>query len=318
MKRFLWLIAAMIFCAAAPIGEIQPNDAVIVKLKTNELVLGVVQNKDDMKLILRSETLGIVEIPYFQIDTIEKQLSNVKAKAEIEKIPPKKIWSGYLEGGLTGSHGNVNNLSFRAAGAIARNTDANRSKAEATYNLDYKEDTDTHRQKKSGNRLNIDARSEWPLPFLPRLNYYIAGNFYYDEFKDFDYQAGGNTGFGFDLLKRERPALLLTTHAGAGVTKKFGADDPKVGEVTPEAVAGLALDWEPFSLQKVSASTEIFPNLRQLGEYRWVNKAALIFYLTQAKNLNVSLGAQHRYDTQHDVKTKSTDIDYFASVGWKF
>src|SRR5262249_61861239 len=100
------------------------------------------------------------------------------------------------------------------------------------------QDDQTKKQEKTGNRFNFDLRSEWPFWFYPRLNYYVAGNFYYDEFKDFDYQAGGNTGIGFDIIKRDRPALLFTSYAGAGVTKKFGATDPQVGELTPEAAAG--------------------------------------------------------------------------------
>jgi len=281
--------------------ELSQDTVVVIQLNTDENLKGEYKGLEENQILFQHEAMGLIKISSENIKTVKIF------------VPEKeKIWQHQLAAGIKGSSGNSENFSLRAAAKTKRETERHRFEADVTYNLDYNRDNDTQISKKTGNRLVANARNDRFFKKYPRLSYYIAGTYEVDEFKDFEHQIYGNTGFGFKIVDRER--FLLASHAGLGYSYKWGAPP---NEHNPEGVVGLNTKWNPTKTQEVTASTEIFPHLGDLGEFRAVNKANWKVFFSEEKNLAIDLGVEHRYDSQPGT-AKSSDLDYFAMINWTF
>ena len=299
-------------------STVPQNSTILLSLTNGDTLLGKFQSYDattrtvtlenDALGTLHLETTHLTDAKIFNVET------QVLTKIEIkEKNPKPKIWESQISGGLNGTSGNSKNLSIRGGAKTKRQTDRNKATLEGNYILGYSKDTTTGQNKKNTHRFSADGRSEWPIAPLPQLNVFLASSFEWDEFKDYDARWAINAGLGYDIIKQTN--LLFSSHLGAGVSREFGGTNDRW---TPEGVAGLNLDYAPYELVKLSAATEIFPDLHELGEFRAVSKAAWTMFFSKAKTFNTGLGIEHRYDSTPGPNRKSSDWDYFATLTWLF
>lgn len=215
-------------------------------------------------------------------------------------------WKGSIEVGLAGSDGNTEQMSFRTGINANRKTERFDTKISLNY-LYAKSGGD-----ETANRLGINLRNDWLLKDS-RWRIFAEGQYENDQFQDWDHRISGFAGVGYEFIKRER--TMLVGRAGVGGSQKIGGDDEGFN---PEALLGLDLAHKISERQKLTASTDYYPRLDELGEFRWVNKASWEIMVDPETSMFLRLGAEHRHDSDPGEAFKQNDLNYFLTLGWSF
>lgn len=217
-----------------------------------------------------------------------------------------EAWEGSVQVGLAGSDGNTEQVSFRTGIAATRKTE----RLETSFGLNYlyaKSDGE-----ESANRLDISLRNDWLIKDS-RWRLFALAQYEHDEFQNWDHRIGGFVGVGYEFIKRENTTLV--GRAGVGGSQLIGGDDEGF---RPEALLGLDFAHRINERQRFTASTDYFPSLDDMGEFRWINRAAWEVTVDPETNMFLRLGAEHRHDSDPGDGFKQNDLDYFLTLGWSF
>lgn len=215
-------------------------------------------------------------------------------------------WTGSVELGITGSSGNVERFSGRGGVRAERRTELYESKGELTY-IFARTDGDTSQNEAHlllrTDRLFID--SPWRI--------FGIGMADYDEFKDWDVRLAAFLGVGYAFIQDDRTQLI--GRLGAGVKREIGGEE---NAFVPEGLIGVDFEQRITERQRVIATFDFFPELREFGPYRFIGRAAWEILVDPAVNLSLRIGAESRYDSTPGLGVKRHDLDYFATVVWSF
>lgn len=215
-------------------------------------------------------------------------------------------WSGGFELGISGSEGNVDRFTGRAGVRGERRSEWNESRAELTY-IYAKTDGET-----TQNQANFLVRNDRLFKDSPWRLFGI-GMVDYDEFKDWDVRLSGFLGVGYAFIDEERTRLI--GRLGAGLLREFGGEE---NAIIPEGLIGADFEHKLTERQKITASFDFFPELREFGPYRFIAKAAWEVLVDPEVNLSLRVGIEDRYDSTPGAGQKRNDLDYFATVVWSF
>jgi len=336
---FVTLVAAA--CADASLGA-QPapgQQAAIVTLDTGETLRGQVVERAGGTLVLNHQVLGRLSIPQGRVaqTTIvteggatdpqasappatppaqpQATVAQVDAPAAapgpqqvrpplVERAPP--AWKASLEFGLSGSQGNTEQLLARGGFTAARDTDMSRLGFEGTYRRR------TTNGSESENRLFFRGRQEFKRKATV-LRPFLEESFEYDEFRAFDWRGRVAGGLAYPLLESDR--TRLTGRLGGGLTKDFGGPAP---DTYPEGLAQLEVSHRITERVSLAASTLYLPDLKNLDEYRWENRARMEFSLNETKSLLLSVGFEDRYESDAAPAVDKNDLDYFVTLVYRF
>jgi putative salt-induced outer membrane protein YdiY len=219
--------------------------------------------------------------------------------------PAPKLWCGGVEFGVNGADGNSEIFKTRLGFETKRETPDNIFKLDFAYNFATANSVETE------NRALLNSRYEWLFADSP-WSLFTSGTMEYDAFKEFDVRLAAHAGVGRQLLKTER--LQLKGRVGAGASREIGGVN---NHVTPEALFGADFEYKVSGRQKFTATLDVFPDLRDFGEYRAQARLAYELLVDPEWNLTLKIGAFDRYDSTPDGKRRN-DIDYFAVLLWKF
>lgn len=340
---FVALIAAA--CSMRDARASQPaagEQAAIVTLDTGEVLRGRIVGRTDGALVLNHPVLGSLTIPQSRVQqttiVTEGGASDPQASAppatppaqprvasatDAESAqstggtgaeqaaptvqePPKPKWSVSLEFGLSGSQGNTDQFLGRGGLSAVRDGASNRVTFDATYRRR------TTEGETSENRFFAKARQEWKRS-ATMLRPFYEGTFEYDEFRDFDWRGRLSGGLAYPLIDQE--GTRLTGRLGGGVTKDFGGSNPRS---YPEGLAQLELTHKINERIALSASTLYLPDLQEIQEFRWENRARLDISLNEKKSLLLSLGLEDRFESDPGPSVENNDLDYFVSLVYRF
>lgn len=215
-------------------------------------------------------------------------------------------WEGSFELGLTGASGNNERFNFRAGAAASREDDKSADQVSLMYSYATDDGTQTE------NRFAAAARHDWKFADSP-WRVYIGGTYEYDEFQDWDHRLSFGPGVGYQAIKNDRTDLLL--RAGLVATKEFGGAD---NDWTPEADLGFDLEHKLTERQTLTVVFDLYPSLKNTGEFRFVGDAGWQIELDPEANLYLKLGVEDRYDSTPGPDKKKNDIAYYATIGWSF
>lgn len=218
---------------------------------------------------------------------------------------PPKLWCGGVELGFSGADGNSENYKLRLGG------DAKYETLDSMLKLDVLYTIASAKSVISENRLLSNARHEWLFRESP-WNLFVSGSAKYDEFTAYDVRLGVHAGLGYQFLKT--PSVCLKGRLGAGGSREIGGPNNRF---MPEALVGADFDFRISDRQKVTSTIEVFPDLGELGEYRLTAKVAYELLVDPDWNLTLRLGALDNYDSTPEGR-KPNDIEYFATLLWKF
>lgn len=227
----------------------------------------------------------------------------IEPAREEKPLPP--LWSGGVELGITGAEGNSENFRLRLGSRAKRET----PESLLTLNLLYV--YATANDVNNENRLLFNGRHEWPFVDT-RWSFFVSSEVEYDEFKAYDVRLGAHAGVAYRFLQTE--ATLLKGRLGAGGSREIGGPN---NHFMPEALLGLDFEHAFSERSKLCAGVDLFPELKDWGEFRLEAKAAYELLVDPDLNLTLRLGVLDRYDSTPDGK-KPNDFEYFAVLLWKF
>jgi Protein of unknown function, DUF481 len=220
--------------------------------------------------------------------------------------PPKKIWSGSGEAGLNGATGNSEVLNIRLGMNGDRKTEANIFHTDLLYTLGKQEGRTIQ------NALLFNARDEVLFPGTP-WSFFTATNIEYDELRLYKFRVGVYAGVGYIVVDDDTTTFKL--RAGAGAVREIGG--PKDRWV-PELVFGYDFKRKFTDRQSIVSTLDYYPRIDNFAQYRIRAKLAYEVIIDPENGLALRLGAQSRYDSFPGPGFKRHDLNYFATLAWKF
>lgn len=230
--------------------------------------------------------------------------------AEAEAPPPfldLTSWDGSVEFGLTGSSGNNERISLRAALGLVRTTEEIESALRIVYRYAKEDGNETD------NRLLTTIRNDWLMPDTP-WRAWARAELDIDEFQQWDARWSIAGGPGYEAIDTDRTFLLL--RAGLGLTQTVGGGSEN--KITPEGVLGFDFTQKLSERQNIFANFDFFPALDEIGPYRFVAIAGWEILVDPDLNMTLKVGIEDRYDSRPGDGFKRNDFDYYVTLVWSF
>jgi putative salt-induced outer membrane protein YdiY len=165
---------------------------------------------------------------------------------------------------------------------------------------------------RSENRFTAGLRNDWLNPGS-KWFYFADARYDNDEFQSWDQRVNGHVGLGYKLI--EPPKFKLNALAGIGAVKEWGSENE---DVRPEALFGIEGAYEFAQKHTLTFSSTIYPDLNDLGEFRWLNAAGWKFLLDQETMLSLNAGVEHEYQSKVDPGRKQNDVRATVGVALEF
>lgn len=216
-------------------------------------------------------------------------------------------WEKSVDIGLNGASGNSENVNFRINLGAERNTDKMETKLNALYRLTTSDGDETE------NRFRFDVRNDWLPPEGSKIRWWAQASYEFDEFQAWDSRISGAAGIGYEFIKNDKHTLV--GRLGFGGSQTYGDMDE---DFRPEAVAGLDYTWNIKDGQQFTAGTEVFLDVSETENFRANSYAQYEVLLDAESNLTFKTGVAHRYDSEPGATAERSDVEYYASMGWKF
>ncbi len=216
---------------------------------------------------------------------------------------PGKV-SGGFELGLNGSDGNSEAFSMKTGFNFKHKTDWDEFAVDLAYNKATADGAQTqHNAQFNASYERSIKDSKWSL--------FLKDSTLYDEFKPYDLRVALNGGVSYTAIKTE--ATTWKVRFGAGGSVEIGG----VSESwIPEGVLGTDFDKQLTDRQKISLTSDFFPDWRDASNYRVVTKASYEVLLDEVHNLNLKLSLNDQYDSTPNG-AKPNDIFYSIVLLWK-
>ncbi|MCA9310156.1 MAG: DUF481 domain-containing protein [Phycisphaerales bacterium] len=291
-------------------GELVSNDGTTVRL--DHAVLGQVGIPVDeiARMTVAGDTPGAastVEIdqPFEEAATADATASAVKDA--LKKAPEvKDPWTLRFELGVDGSDGNTERFAGRFGFFADRDTDKSLLHFQTTY---YRATQDGD---KTADRFNTQIRNDWKLG-SSRWDIFARAEADVDEFKEYDLRLSGALGVGYRFIDNDKTKLV--GRVGPGIAYEFGVEDEKI---IPELFTSLELEHEINERNFIGAYVEFIPDLSESDNYRINAGAHWEYIMTEDGNLALRLGFADRYDNLVDDGIEKNDLDYYATLNWRF
>lgn len=301
-----------------------------IELENEDIIRGVILRVTDGVLVLQHEILGDTPIGTNRINAVYRQGSAAAAapeppqqvqegpqpadplvlqEPEADQAPPQPkpsaSWSSQIELGVNGSQGNAERFNSSLAFRTNRRTEGTRLSLDANWRVN------TTRGDRTANRLTFNGRHDWNLP-ESKWTLFVQGGAEFDEFRDFDARTSGGAGFNYRFI--ENDDTQLSSRIGFGFSREIGGPNQ---DFVPELITGVELTHRLNDRQRIVASGELFPDLDETGEFRSVVRARWELRLDEKHDVSLTVGLEHRYDTQ-STNEQQSDVDYFMRIVWGF
>jgi putative salt-induced outer membrane protein YdiY len=217
---------------------------------------------------------------------------------------PKSPWSGALELGLSGSDGNTEVFKVRVGADVKYDTPDDVFTLNAFYGRSQQNNV------LNENKALLTARNELPVDEM--FSWFSQVQLEFDDFRAITSRVALHSGVSIIALKNEQQTLKF--RLGAGASREFGAGAGWL----PEGQIGAEWERKITERTKFVLGADYFPDMGDWTRYRIRGRASFDILLDEELNLALRLGAQERYDSQPGPNTKKNDLDYFATLLFKF
>ncbi|HWB20284.1 MAG TPA: DUF481 domain-containing protein, partial [Phycisphaerales bacterium] len=97
--------------------------------------------------------------------------------------------------------------------------------------------------------------------------------------------------------------------------KEFGSDND---DVRPEALFGVEGKWDIAEKHSLTFSSTVYPDLNEIGEFRWVSSVGWSYLLDEKNKLSLTAGVQDEYQSKVDEGRKNNDLRAFVGMQLDF
>lgn len=304
-----------------------------VVLVGGDVLRGTVVSETDASVVLDHPALGRIEVARERISTVKVDAKpavkpapvaggEAAADAEPAKEPvptavlpapvppppakPDGSWKFNLQASLTGSKNETaSTWNFRTAAGARRESEDDRTTLTAEYFYATADGTETD------NNLRVVALEEF-LFKDSKWEAFAQAIYQYDNYQPWEQRIGGYVGPAYRLI--EDGDLTLKVRGGAGASFEFPDS-----EWTPELIAGYDLVWTIAEGQKLLNTFDIFPDIDEFGEYRFIVRLEYEHLLDPEMNLSLMAGVRNEYDSYVPPSAEtSNDFKLYAGIKLAF
>ena len=315
MRSALLLPLLLLAVLAVPLRAqdiFQEGTTITVELMNGDKLTGLLEHADQSKLVILHDVFGRIEVPRAAI--------KAAPPAPVEPVSP---WSGKFDVALSGSSGNSTNQTFRTELDVKHEDDDSiddfvlwyRHAVSKVESDDGNPATDDNDYDTTEGKLFSQLRHEWKLKDS-KWRPFVQGSYERDQLADYEARAAIAGGAGYAWLDTEEHKL--TGRLGAGVSRKFGSDDPDVEDTTYEALLGLDWAWVISETSNLTFNTDIYPSINPSGEIRSVSKLAYDVKVDPDSAWYMKLGLDHFYDSAAGDDKQLNDWNYYVGLGRTF
>lgn len=248
------------------VSGIVSSQPLSLQLKGGQIISGNVTT-DDGKFEVGTHDRGEVAAPRDSVVAIR----NGEEQSTYDRLRHPRLtdfWSGLLDTGLSETRGNSALTAFNLAAKAARVT--TRDKLSLYVTSVYATDNTTPPNRTTANSIQGGARFDYNLK--PRLFAFAIADFAYDEFQHLDLRSVLGGGLGLHVIKTDN--TTFDVFAGSDYDReKFSPNPPlvltDVIRNVAEVDAGEELGWKLNNRVSVSERFSVFPNLSDIGQYRF-------------------------------------------------
>lgn len=292
-----------------------------IKLVGGDVLQGTIVAEGEKSVTLDHAALGRIEVARDRIASIEKSApaaavtpapAEAKPTAVLpapEPPPPAKpdgSWKFSLSLAMTGSKNDVgSNWNIRAAGSAKRETEEDRT----TFNSEYYFQTADGTQ--TDNNFLAQILQEYMFKGS-KWEVFLQSTYQNDEFQAWEQRLGLYAGPGYRLF--EGDAFKLKLRGGFGASYEFPTET-----WTPEILLGEELAWKIDDRSQLTHGFEIYPDVEQFGEYRFLARIDYEIALTAKKDLRATAGVRDVYDSYVEPDGESTnDLKMYVGLKYEF
>lgn len=162
----------------------------------------------------------------------------------------------------------------------------------------------------SANRMNGSAKSEYDL--TDRVYLFGLAGASYDEVRLIDRQYELNPGVGYQWIKQTN--FVFKTEVGFGYQDQFFHDHNEIESFSGRL--GLIYTWKIWDKLMADGKLEYFPNVKAIDQYRVRFENTVRYPLL--KNISLNLIVIDLYDTQVPATVENNDLQVRTAIGMKF
>lgn len=303
LRRVIACLLAAAMSAAAMGEEIQLATGEVLEVEVRDLT------EDAVHIV--HPVLGEMSLPRDSVTLLQRddvgdaEAAEAPAAAAAAEEPDVE-WSTRLT--LAGSYatGNTDSANLTSRLRVLRESERMRTNFDAGYFFGSQDG------ERSENRFTTGIRNDWLIP-ESKWFLFADARYDYDEFQSWEHRASGHVGAGYELF--ESPPLALNLLGGIGAIKEWGSDNE---DIRPEALLGVEGRWDISDRQTLDFSSIVYPDLGDLGEFRWVNSVEWAHLLDNDLNLNLTAGLEHEYQSIVDPGRKKNDLRLYAGLRMDF
>lgn len=214
-------------------------------------------------------------------------------------------WSGIVDLGGDVNTGNTDTSDFRAAVETRRKDEMTQLDLSFAYRYKTEDEATTE-----DNRL-LGVRHQWLDPGTAWRTF-LEGSFEQDRFKDFDSRI--RVGAGRAYAFHDTPETQMIGRAGLGAVQEDGGPDE---HVMLEGILGFDYEQQIAERQRFISGVSLYPSLDEVGEYQAKGRAIWELQVSETEPWALRLGIESEYDSEPG-DASSTDLHYFASLGYRF
>jgi putative salt-induced outer membrane protein YdiY len=248
------------------VSAIVSSEPLHVQLNNGQTLSGKVTT-DDGQFTIATPDRGQVSAPRDAVVAIR----NAEEQTDYDRLQHPRIfdlWSGLFDTGLSETRGNSALLAFNLSAKAARVTTRNKLSLYATSV--YATDNTTPPGRTTANAIEGGARFDYNL--TPRVFVFVLADFAFDQFQHLDLRSVFGGGAGLHVIKTTN--TTFDVFAGANYDKEnFSPNPPLVLTSTTrnaaEVLAGEELSWKLNSRVAFDERFTAFPNVSDLGQYRF-------------------------------------------------
>jgi putative salt-induced outer membrane protein YdiY len=248
------------------VSAIASSGPLNLQLKDGQVVSGNVTT-DDGRFEIATSNRGHVAAPREAVVAIR----NAEEQTAYDRsLHPRltDFWSALLDTGLSETRGNSALLAFNLSGKAARVTTRDKLSLYATSV--YATDNTTPPGRTTANSIQGGARFDYNI--TPRFFAFALADFAYDEFQHLDLRSVLGGGLGLHVIKTTN--TTFDVFAGGDYDReKFSPNPPlvltNVTRNVAEVDVGEELSWKLNSRVSFDERFSAFPNMSDLGQYRF-------------------------------------------------
>lgn len=251
----------------AAIVTIESSQPLHVGLAGGQMLAGPVSTSDGA-IKIATKDAGTVSTTFGAIQLIRSDAEQAAYEAHIERLEHPRLtdfWGGYLDTGLSLTRGNSQTLSFVLSGKAVRKSP--RDTITVYANSIFANNGITGTTVTTANAINGGIRMD--LNVSDKTFIYGLADFQHDEFQKLDLRNVLGGGFGYHIIKTD--ATTFDTYGGGAFDEAFYSTPLTIR--SGELSAGESLSHSVSKRTTFSERFEVYPNLSETGQYRFLLNA---------------------------------------------